>query len=74
MIYFFICTTDIFRTKIDTPRIFLEHECIFLRANVTFYDTVNMIYDVSTTTNPFPCTAKFMFVGIRNNKTRQIRR
>ena len=41
--------------------------------NVTFYDTVNMIYDVITTANPFPDTAKFMFVGVRNNKTQQVR-
>ena len=26
------------------------------------------------TANPFPNTAKFMFVGVRNNKTKQIRR
>ena len=30
MIYF-LYTTDIFRTKTDIPRIFLEHECIFCR-------------------------------------------
>ena len=46
----------------------------FLRVNVTFYDAVNMIHDVITTVNPFPYTAKFMFVGVRNNKTEQIRR
>ena len=46
----------------------------FLRVNVTFYDAVNMIHDVITTVNPFPYTAKFMFVGVRNNKTQQIRR
>ena len=40
----------------------------FLRVNVTFYDTVNIIHDVITTPNPFPYTAKFMFVGIRNMK------
>ena len=33
----------------------------FLRVNVTFYDPVNII----TTANPFPDTAKFMFVGVR---------
>ena len=54
------------------PRIFLEHECIFLRVNVTFYDPVNMIHDVITTANPFPDTAKFVFVDIRNNKTQQL--
>ena len=46
----------------------------FLRVNVTFYDAVNMIYDVIRTANPFPYTAKFTFVGVRNNKTPQIRR
>ena len=29
MIYYFWYTTDIFRTKIDIPWIFLEHECTF---------------------------------------------
>ena len=56
-------TTDIFRTWMH-----------FLRVNVTFYDAVNVIHDVITTANPFPCTAKFMFAWIRNNKTQQIRR
>ena len=45
----------------------------FLRVNVTFYDAVRMIYDVITTANPFPYTAKFMFISARNNKTQQIR-
>ena len=42
--------------------------------NVTFYDAVNMIYDVIRTANPFPYIAKFMFVGDRNNEIKQIRR
>ena len=46
----------------------------FLRVNVTFYDAVNIIYDVITTPNPFPYTAEFMVVGVRHNKTQQIRR
>ena len=46
----------------------------FLRVNVTFYDAFSMIHGVSITPNPFPRTAKFMFVGVRNNKTQQIRR
>ena len=33
-----------------------------------------MIHDVFRTINPFPYTAKFMFVGVRNDKTQQIRR
>ena len=74
MIYFFINTTDIFRTKTDIPRIFLEHDCIFLQVNVTFYDAVNMIHDVITTPDPYPYTAKFMFVGVSHNKPQQIRR
>ena len=44
-----------------------------LRVNVTFYDAVNIIHDVITTPDPFQYTAKFMFVGIRNNETQQIR-
>ena len=44
----------------------------FLWVNVTFY--VNMIHDVITTPNLFPYTAKFMLVGVRNNKTQQIGR
>ena len=51
----------------------LELECIFCGfTNVTFYDAVNMIHDVITTDNPFPYTAKFMFVGVRNNKLNKL--
>ena len=46
----------------------------FLQLNVTFYDAVNVIHDVITTTNPSLYTAKFMFAGVRNNKTQLIRR
>ena len=46
----------------------------FLRVNATFYEAVNMIHDIITTANPFPDTAKFMFIGVGNNKTQQIRR
>ena len=46
----------------------------FLRVNVNFHDTVNMIHDVITTANPFANTAKFMFVGVRSNKTQHIKR
>ena len=46
----------------------------FLWVNVTFYDAVTIIHDVITTTDPFPYTANFMFVGVRHNKTQQIRR
>ena len=49
---------DNFRTKNDKPRIFLEHECIFLPVNVTFFDAVCMIHDVIRTANPFQNTAK----------------
>ena len=44
----------------------------FLRVNVTFYDAVNMIHDVITTAKPLPYTAKFILVGVRNNKTCQM--
>ena len=40
----------------------------FLQVKVMFYDAVNTIHDVIATANPFP-SAKFMFVGVRNNKT-----
>ena len=46
----------------------------FLRVHFTFYDAVNVIHDVITIANPISYTAKFMFVGVRNNKTQQIRR
>ena len=46
----------------------------FLRVNFTFYDAVNMIHEVITTAKLFPCTAKLMFDGVRNNKTQQMRR
>ena len=45
----------------------------FLWENVTFYDTVDIIHDIIRTANPFPYTAKLMFIGVRNNKTQQIR-
>ena len=65
VIYFFLYTTDIFRTKTD-----ILH---FLGVNVMFYDAVSIIHDVITTRNPFPYTAKFMFVCFRNNETQQVR-
>ena len=43
----------------------------FLRVNIKFYD---VIHNVITTANPSPYTAKFIFVGVRNNKTEEIRR
>ena len=46
----------------------------FLWVNVMFYDAVNMIHDVITTDDSFPDTAKSMFVGVRKNKTQQVRR
>ena len=36
------------------------------------YDAVNVIHYVITPSSPYPYTAKFIFVGVRN-KTRQIR-
>ena len=38
----------------------------FLRVKVTFYDELNVIHDVNTTPNPYPYTAKFIFVGVTN--------
>ena len=46
----------------------------FMLVNVTFYDAADMIHDVITTANPFLYTAKFMLVGVRNNKTQELRR
>ena len=37
-----------------------------------FYVTVNMIHDIRTA-SPFSYAAKFMLVGVRNNKTQQIK-
>ena len=45
----------------------------FLRVNVAFYDAINLIHGVIATANPFPYTAKFIFVGVRNNKPQEIR-
>ena len=45
----------------------------FLRVYVMFYDTVNMTNDVISKANPFPDAARFLFVGVRNNKTQQVR-
>ena len=47
----------------------------FLCVNVMFHDAVSMIHDIIRTAYPFPytCTAKFMFVGVKNNKTQQIK-
>ena len=39
-----------------------------MNAHFAFYDAVNIIHDVISTRNPFPYTAKFMFVGVRNNE------
>ena len=44
------------------------------KRHVTVYDAVNMIHDIITTASLFPYTAKLMFVGVRNNKTPQVRR
>ena len=43
----------------------------FSEAYVPFYDSIN---DVIITANPLPYTVKFIFVGVRNNKSQQIRR
>ena len=36
------------------------------------YDAIHVKYDVITTSSVFPYTSKFMFIGVRNNKTQQI--
>ena len=41
----------------------------FSAGKVMFYDAINMIGDIITRAYPYPNTAKFMFVGVRNNKT-----
>ena len=46
----------------------------FLQVNVMFYDAVNMIRDVIRTANTYPYATEFMFVGVKNNKTQEIRR
>ena len=39
-----------------------------------FYDAVNLIHDVIRIAHAFPYTAKFMFAGVKNDKTQQIGR
>ena len=46
----------------------------FLQVNVMVLDAFNIFHDVIRTYNAFPYTAKYMFVGVINNKTQQIRR
>ena len=46
----------------------------FLQVNVTFYDAVSMIRDVIRTASLFPHTDKFMFVGVRYDKTQQTKK
>ena len=44
------------------------------RFDEDIFRTKTDIPHIFSTTNQFPDKAKFMFVGIRNNKTQQIRR
>ena len=44
---------------------------VFLSAGLSVH---NVIHDIISTADPIPYTAKFMFDGVRNNKTQQIRR
>ena len=39
-----------------------------------FFDAVNIINDVIVAPNPYPDTAKFVFVGVRIHKDQQMRR
>ena len=71
---FFLYTTNIFRTKTDIPRIFLEHECIFCGYTSRFMTQSTLLMTSLQHINPSPYTAKFMFVGVRHNKTQQIRK
>ena len=43
----------------------------FFAGNVMFYDAINMIHDVITTPDPFPYTAKLMFVCVRHNRMKK---
>ena len=45
----------------------------FLRINAAFYNAVNMIQYVITTANPFPYTANFMFIGVRNSTSQMFK-
>ena len=47
---------------------------VFSAGKRRVYDTIKMIHDVITTANSFPYTTKFMFFGVRNSKTQQVRR
>ena len=62
MIHAHIYITDIFKTRkpYTTDKLSVEHECIFW-VNVK-------IYEVISTANLFPYTAKFAFNGVRDNK------
>ena len=39
----------------------------FLRVNVMFYDAVNIIHDVITTPNPFPCLSVFVLMKLNKS-------
>ena len=70
----FLIYNGYFKNKNWYPRDIFRTWIHILRVNVKFYDAVNIIHDVITTPNPFPYTAKFTFVGVRNNEAQQIRR
>ena len=74
MIYFFLIYQSYFSNKNDIPQIFLEQKVLYHQyfQNMKAFSAVNMNHNIITATNPFPYTAKFMFVGIRYNKTEQI--
>ena len=77
-VYFRPLIFEIFNIKKGT--LFLGTEYIFFLIyhgyfqNMDAFSGVNMIHDVITTANPVPYTAEFMFVGVRNDRTQQIRR
>ena len=41
--------------------------------NVTFFDAINIIHDTIITVHPYPYTAQFVSVDVRNYKDQQTR-
>ena len=45
----------------------------FLQVIVTFYKTLYIIHDIISIANPYPYSAKLVFIGVGNNKDQQFR-
>ena len=45
----------------------------FSAVNVTFYEALIMIHDVIKKANPFPYSAKFMFISITNSTNQTLK-